>query len=124
MSENDAGPALRWEERLDAYGCTYHAGISAAAWVATVAPYSGLPDERLWTYCLLDAAEPCDEGVAESLDAAEAAAEAAFRAWCHRAGLVARVGFVPPYKAAGGPGADGSRTAEGGGAERDAGGGT
>lgn len=29
-------------------------------------------------------------------------------------------GFVPAYKAAGGPGADRSRHAEGGGAERDA----
>lgn len=99
-------PVLRWEPRTD--GTRGSWGFSGAAVVAGVMPVSA---GWLWD----SVADLGDDmgGIAATLDAAKAAAESAFRAWCERAGLVARVGFVPPYKGeAGGP-----RTAEGSGAE-------
>lgn len=104
-------PALRWEWRDGSW--IGRSGELAAAMVEL----SSVPAGPAWWRLLLPDAAPLDQ--ADTPDAAKAAAESAFRAWCERAGLVARVGFVPPYKAD----AAGPRTAQGNGAERGEGGG-
>lgn len=114
--EGERVPALRWEPRADGVRGSW--GFSGGAVVAGV---MSIPGGWLWD-SVADLGGDTG-GIAATPDAAKAAAEAAFRAWCERAGLVARGdagGMVPPYK----EGAGGLRPAGGNGAERGGGGGT
>lgn len=97
MSEMQA-PALRWEEGRDAYDRAIRWGHSGAELVAWVWP-DVAPDVCRWALGLDSDGPLGDGGDAPTLDAAKADAQAAWAAWCDRAGLVAR-------------------RAEGGGAER------
>ena len=105
-------PALRWEWRD---GCWLgRSGDLAAATVEV----SFLPAGPAWWRLLVSDAAPLKH--AATPDAAKAAADAAWSAWCERAGLAARVGIVPGYKGAEGqaPDADAHRP-ERDGPERD-----
>lgn len=86
---SEAVPALRWQERRDAYDRVIWWGHSGAEMIAYVWSHVA-PGVCRWSLALNSDGPVGDGGDAPTLDAAKAAAEAAFVAWCERAGLCAR----------------------------------
>ena len=104
------GTALRWER---AAGDEWH-GMCGEAWAAEVTPRAGVWGGA-WRWRLVAPGSVSGlraEGLGNSRERAQERAEAAFRAWCERAGLVAREGIVPGYKSAAVADPEGRRSAE------------
>lgn len=105
--EAERVPALRWEEHPDWTDGLL--GFSGAACVVRV-----VPARAGWLWDVVGDVNQGSGGTAGTRDAAKDAAARTWAAWCERAGLVPREGFLPGYK-----GAEGSpRTAQGNAAER------